>query len=355
MQRSVAMSTAAFTTATADFGVVIPSRPEHLHWAKGTCASVRYYMPGTPICILLDGSRRDAPTDLEAVYGVQVICRDDVEHHALRDTSFGSLNAKGSALWLSPFETYLLLDADAVVWGDLRRLADFDRFDFVIDTPIGDRAEVRKSVMDAAAIAKAFPDFDARAHVDEYVNTGTYFGRRGVLDLERYLEFLRFKQRNPGLVYGDQGPFNFMLFGAADEGRVRVRQRPLQVLTGRSTRESLARRFAFSDGRPVTSGEPVVLHWVSSPKPRVREGRGDYFAPMTFFRLRFRVDSRGGGPTRVDVLRLRFEDAACKDFRGRNLRGRWHGLRRRWGRKYRHVKHLTRALVPDRLIHALRR
>jgi hypothetical protein len=101
--------------ATSDFGVVIPAKSEHLHWVRGTCSSVRYFMDETPICVLLDGD--DFPDDL-ASYGVIVVRREEVEPRELRELSFGSLKAKNVALWASPFETYLLLDADAVAIDD---------------------------------------------------------------------------------------------------------------------------------------------------------------------------------------------------------------------------------------------
>ncbi len=351
---TIAASPAPDRHAGEEFGVVIPAKPEHLHWARGTCASIRYFMGDTPICLLLDGGRSQTPSELVATYGVQVICRDDVEQTELRGF-FGSLRVKGAAHWLSPFETFLLVDADTVVWGDMRSLADFERFDYIVDEPIGDLDEVRKSVMDADAVTAAFPDFDARAHVHQFVNTGAYFARRGIIELDRYLEFLTFARAHPRLVYGDQGPFNFMVFGAADAERVRVAQRELQVLTGRTTRPELERRFAFADGSPVVGGDPVALHWVGSPKPRVREGSGDYFEPMTFFRRRFRAELRGGKPRATDVSALRLEDVLCTDFRGSNLRGRWSAVKRRSHRRYRQGKAHVRARTPDRLVELVRR
>ena len=282
------------SSANHDFGVVIPAKPEHLHWVRGACASVRYFMDDTPICVILDGE--DFPDALRETYDVHVLRRAEVEHHELRAVSFGSLRAKNTALWVSPFESFLLLDADAVVWGDMRRLLpDPGRFDFVLDAPIGDPEKVRRSVMDVDAVSRLFPDFDAGRHASEYVNSGAYFARRGMLDLDRYLELVRIAQSQPGMFYGSQGVFNFMVFSAADEGELRLNQRELQVTTGDTTREQVVRRFAFCDSRPTVVGDPVVLHWAGSPKPRVRERGRDYFEPMTFFRREFRRAVRGGG------------------------------------------------------------
>ena len=52
-------------------------------------------------------------------------------------------------------------------------------------------------------------------------------------------------------------------------------------MTGRTRREDVVRRFEFLDSGPAAGGDPVVLHWVGSPKPRVRQRGRDYFEPMT--------------------------------------------------------------------------
>jgi hypothetical protein len=311
-------------------------------------------MDDTPICVILDGE--GFPDDLRETYDIRVVLRDDVAHPELRELSFGSLKAKNVVLWDSPFERYLLIDADAVVWGDMRRHAEFARFDFVLDSPSAKGDYVDRWVMDVDAVSRNFPEFDAHGNAHRFVNTGAYFGTRGLLSLDRYLDVLRFARAHPGMFYGSQGVFNFMVFSTADAGALRVGQRELQVTTGDTPREELARRFAFTDSRPDVVRDPVVLHWAGSPKPRVREGNGDYFAPMTFFRLEFRRSSRQATrPGRTDLLRLRLEDALCTDWRGTNARGRLGRLQRRLEQRRARWRVAVRARVPDRLVDTLRR
>jgi hypothetical protein len=304
-------------------------------------------MEDTPICVILDGDR--APTDLRRAEGVTILTRDEIEPD-VREACFGSARAKNAALWASPFETFLLLDADTIVWGDMRTAADFERYDFIVDTP---GVEPTYSVMDVERVAAAFPGFDAPSHVGSYVNNGVYFGRRGILDLEHYLYAVRVAREQPGMFYGSQGSFNYMLFNAADEGSIRLGQRELQVQTGRTARADLLRRFGFDGSQPVVTGDPVVLHWVVSQKPRVRGRRDDYFEPMTHFRFEFRRAARRGSRSAVDMWRLRLEDMACSDFRGRNLRGRVAGVRRRSRGRYAEIKVRVRRRTPDWLVAAL--
>lgn len=333
--------------APEQFGVVIPANEEHLHWVRGTCASVRHFMGDTPICVVLDGA--EFPEELTA-YGVGVIRRDEVEPRALRDLSFGSLRAKNTPLWVSPFETFLMLDADTVVWGDMRRLVDFERFDFVLDRG---GVEPTRYVMDVDAVAAHVPEFDARRHLGSFVNTGAYFGRRGALDLDRYLDLIRLSGANPGMFFGSQGLLNAMIFSAADRGEVRVQQRELQVMTGRTPREDVVRRFPFVDSQPVLTGEPVALHWAGSAKPRVRQRGRDYFEPMTYFRREFRRATRAETAAARD-LRLRLEDMLCADWRGTNVRGRVARTRRNVRPRYARYKAAARRRTPDWLVAAVR-
>jgi hypothetical protein len=342
----------------ADFGVVIAATPDHLHWVRGVCASIRYFMGDTPIALLLDGKR--SVQDLRDTYGVRLIRVSEIEHPGLRGLS-GSTKAKLAALWVAPFERFLFVDADAIVWGDVRQLADLDRFDFVVDTPYGPRAS-RLGVMDAAAASRHFSHFDAQKHEVDYVNTGVFFARRGVLELDRYLELVEFGRANPGIFLSDQGLFNFMLFSAVDEGKLRLDHQELQVKVGEgnTTHGDLVRRFRFANGQPEVDGAPVVIHWVGTLKPTLQGGENDFFEPMTFFRRRFQLARRDGAElSALDELRLRLEDFACGDWRGENLRGRLRRRRRRAVRGARNsvgrAKIAARTRTPDRLVSTLRK
>lgn len=342
----------------APFGVVIAATSDHIHWVRGACASVRYFMGETPIALLLDGER--SVTDLQRSYGVQVVRQSKLEQPELRALK-GSTKAKLAALWASPFSRFLYLDADAVLWGDISRLADLERFDFVLDAPYGIRRS-RLGVMDADAANRHFPQFDAVRHEVDYVNTGAFFARRDVLDLGRYLELVRFTKGNPGVFFNDQGIFNFLVFSAVDEGTLRVDQQKLQVKVGEgdTTHDSLVREFRFANGRPDLINKPVVIHWVGTLKPTMRGGQDDFFEPMTFFRRQYRLAGHDGRePNALDDLWLRFEDITCGDWRGENLRGRLRRRRRHAMTRVRFIaaraKVVARTKMPSRLVTRLKR
>jgi hypothetical protein len=182
---------------------------------------------------------------------VTIVTRNEIEPE-VRKGCFGSARAKNAALWASPFETFLLVDANTIVWGDMRTAADFERYDFVVDRP---GVEPTYSVMDVERVAAGFPASTPRGTSGSYVNNGVYFGRRGLLDLECYLDAVRAAREQPGMLYGSQGPFNYMLFKAADEGSIRLEQRELQVQTGRTARADLIRRLGFDGSEPIVTGD----------------------------------------------------------------------------------------------------
>jgi hypothetical protein len=156
---------------------------------------------------LRDSRRRSRPRRSATRRG-----RDDPDEDEIapevREACFGSARAKNVALWASPFETFLLVDADTIVWGDMRTAADFERYDFVVDRP---GVEPTYSVMDVERVAAGFAASTPRGTSGSYVNNGVYFGRRGLLDLECYLDAVRAAREQPGMLYGSQGPFNYML------------------------------------------------------------------------------------------------------------------------------------------------
>jgi hypothetical protein len=315
-------------------------------------------MGETPIALLLDGEA--SVTDLQRTYEVHIVRQSALEHPGLRALQ-GSTKAKLAALWVSPFSRFLYLDADTVLWGDIARLADFERFDFVLDAPYGVRRS-RLGVMDAEAVIRHFPRFDAVRHEVDYVNSGAFFARRNALDLDRYLELVQFAQHHPGVFFNDQGFFNFLVFSALDEGTLRVDHQPLQVKVGESnaTPESLARQFRFANGRPAVVDKPVVIHWVGTLKPTMYGRQDDFFEPMTFFRRQYRLaryDRRK--PNALDELSLRLEDFTCGDWRGENLRGRLRRRRRRAMTRFRSLvgraKIAARTRVPSRLVSTLKK
>jgi hypothetical protein len=291
---------------------------------------VRYFMPGVPICLIVDGRLR--VDDLARTYGVTVLDHDTVADPMLRARSFGWGLTKMIAFWESPWETFLCLDPDTMVWGDVQRLGNFDRYDVVLDQqfargvdgtivnpmlcgflgqPKPDaalrRQVVDRCLFDIEQLEEHFPDFDWRCHLHSFAWTGAFFARRGLFGLDAYIELLDFAERHPGVfIGGEMGFLNFMIFRAVDLGTVRATNEPLQVLVCEEDPNELRRRFAVSERGPeVRDGDAAVIHWTGPRKPTVWSRALP--APMTFMRRRHVHQAYGATGLRAGWMLLREE------------------------------------------------
>jgi hypothetical protein len=311
-----------------EFGVIIACSGESLRFARGCCASVRYFMPEVPICLIVDG--RLSVDDLVRTYGATVLDRDTVMDPTLRARSFGWGLTKMIAFWESPWETFLCLDPDTMVWGDVARFGDFAHYDVLLDQQFA-RAEgggivnpllcdfldqpspdaalrrqvVDRCLFDLGRLEEHFPDFAWRDHLYGFSWTGAFFARRGLFPLGAYVELLDFAERHPGVfIGGEMGFLNFMVFSAVARGSVRATNEPLQVLVCEEDPTTLRQRFSVSaDGPVVRAGDAAVIHWTGPRKPTLWSRALP--APMTFMRRRHLRDAYGATGLRADWMLLR--------------------------------------------------
>jgi len=80
---------------------------------------MRHYCPDVPICLTVDGDF--AVSDLEQKYDLIVLRTPELPSEEMRELLCGNYRAKLAALWEGPFDFYVWLDSDAMVWGDFTR------------------------------------------------------------------------------------------------------------------------------------------------------------------------------------------------------------------------------------------
>jgi hypothetical protein len=294
-----------------DFGVIIGCCKRDYLFAKGTIASVRHFLGDVPICLLVDGT---FPTDeMNKAYGVQTLYRADVKDDFLRSRSFGWGLTKMVCFWESPFERFLWLDADTVVWGDIRKkLFREGNWDIYTDKSDGSfsREDVTEWFFDVDKLEQRYPGFNWQRYAGSYYCTGIWASRRGVFPLQEYKDILNVVDEDPSLFKcAEMGLLNFMIFRAMEEGRAKVASGAVQVIVHDFTLEELDRRYNVSHGEPVeVSDDPVVLHY-TIPKPVISEG--PVVRPMTYFRRLAMKDGNGISGLRAE-LHLRLEDVCWK-------------------------------------------
>jgi len=282
-----------------DFGIIVACCAHDYIFAQATCASIRYFMGDTPICLLVDGYSPSAVRNMEKAYNVQVINRLNVSNDFLKKNSFGWGLTKMISFWESPWTNFLYLDADTIAWGDIFQEIStlFKDFDLVIDLPKSHNSDetISHFFFDIPAVEKYFPDFDWRKYRDYYFCTGTFFSRRNVFSLEEYKDMLYFMSQHPGVFkFGEMGLLNYMIFRSYQEGKIKLISKDIQWIMPDFSIEQEQKRFPISKNGYISDsdvGEPTVLHWCG-PKP-YNSVTGVYLEPMDFFRQKFMEDAFG--------------------------------------------------------------
>lgn len=306
---------------TEHLGIILVASPFDWLFAKGAIASCRHFMPQCPIQLIVDG---EIDTTLaEQNFGVQTVRARDIENSQLRRLGFGWGTTKLLAFWVSTTETFLYLDSDAVLWGDLSDKLDMSGWDYVASIRKNqalDREAVEQWFFDVPFVENHFPGWDWRSASAHFFCPGVFAARKGAFEIEEYLSILRLDKRHPGkFKFGDMGFHNLMVFRGAERGSLRVDARDFQVIFPEHPREELQARFAFTNTNApiVRPGDEQVLH-MPDHKPLV-DSPACHSLPMTFFRLEYLRQTEGlvGPPA---MTRLRQEDANYGQLRREFLR-----------------------------------
>ena len=293
----------------ADIGFSVACYKGDVPLLRGCLASIKYFAPDAPICLVIDGDFDSRP--FEKRYGVTCIRRGDVQHPELRALSFGYGITKLVALWESSFERVIHIDADAVMWVDIRKNLPDGDWDFVHNEPHEAITELiqKTQYFNPEFVFKFIEFFDWKDC--PFFNTGVYFFRRGKLDLTECIHLLKLRVENiENFGAGEQGILNIIVFRAMKEGRLKVKQAHLQSAVPVLTKTELESRFQICDGKPLSWFQPTVVHW-AGPKPY--KVNPDVFSlPMDFFR---ELGMREFGlPKWLPVdLAMRFDEFKCRD------------------------------------------
>ena len=173
----------------APFGFVTGCHAGDKFMVQATLASMRHYCPDVPICLTVDGDFD--VSDLEKEYDLIVLRVSELPSETMRNLVSGSGRAKLAAMWEGPFEFYVWLDSDAIVWGDftpqVRTDVDFQIFWSEISIP-ADATEIPPWLphfyFDPQKLRRFDPEFDWRGHA--YFSSGAFACRRDAIPFEKW-------------------------------------------------------------------------------------------------------------------------------------------------------------------------
>ncbi len=255
---------------------------------QATLASMRYYCPSVPICLVVDGEFD--VSDLVKEYGIIPLRVADLSSPDIRKLVEGNYKAKLAAMWEGPFEYYVWLDSDAIVWGDfapqVRTDVDFQIFWSEISIP-ADAAAVPSWLphfyFDPEKLRHFDAEFDWRGHA--YFSSGAFGCRRNAIPFELWDRTESWARQSPGLfAWGEMGMLNYVVYAMAQRKELNITRSDLQHISGHHGVAELKQDCAVSNWHfPKTIQRPRVAHFCER-KPLLFDS-DTYSRPFTIARL----------------------------------------------------------------------
>jgi len=264
---------------------------------QATLASMRHYCPDVPICLTVDGDFD--VSDLESEYGLMLLRVSELPSNKMRELMSGSPRAKHAAMWEGPFEFYVWLDSDAIVWGDftlqIRTDVDFQIFWREISIP-ADATKIPPWLphfyFDPLALRHFDVDFNWRGNA--YFSAGAFACKRDVIPFKDWMKAELWGKQVPGLFgdFGDQPLLNYFVHSMTRRGEIKTAMSDLQHIWGHHGKEELVEECVGSGWYfPKKIRRPRVAHFCGR-KPLLFD-RHSYSRPFTIARLEHHRRRRG--------------------------------------------------------------
>ena len=290
---------------------------------QATLASMRNYCPEVPICLLVDGDVE--VEDLRREYDLLVMRPRDLPHTGMAQLVSGNYRIKLAAMWEGPFEFYVWVDSDALIWGDftsqIDTSVDFQIFWSEISIP-SDAKEIPPWLthfyFDLDKLKKRDSDFQWRGH--PYFSAGVYASRRNFVTFN---EWMAVEEWNEGKTdwlfrFGDQGILNYLVHSLAQRKQRKVIMSDLQYHVGHHGQREIDIDTSGSGWRfPVRISRPRVCHFCGQ-KPLLHNWRA-YSRAFTIARLEHHRIKKSQIGAWLAVLREEFQ-VILKKLRGRSQR-----------------------------------
>jgi hypothetical protein len=272
----------------APFGFVTGCHAGDKFMVLATLASMRHYCPNVPICLTVDGDFD--VSDLEREYDLILLRVSELPSKQMRKVICGNYRAKLAAMWEGPFEHYVWLDSDAIVWGDftpqIRTDVDFQIFWSEISIP-AEATEIPAWLphfyFDPQKLRRFDAEFDWRGHA--YFSSGAFASRRNAIPFDVWDKAESWEEQSPGLfAWGEMGMLNYLVHAMAQRSELRIAMSNLQHIWGHHGKEELIEDCVGTDWHfPTEIRRPRVGHFCGR-KPFLFD-RKAYSRPFTIARL----------------------------------------------------------------------
>ena len=271
----------------APFGFVTGCHAKDKFLVQGTIASIKYFCPDIPICLVVDGTFD--VSDLTSQYDLIILRVSDLPSQKMRNLLSGNYRAKLSAMWDGPFEFFIWLDSDAIVWGDFTHLVRKD-----VDFHIFWRGSTQCSTSDEINMFKHYhfdPDklnnFDPTFQWEgrTYFCSGAFACRKNAITFEEWMTIESWNLEEPNLfAWGEMGMLNYLVHSKAQQGKLNITCDDLQHIWVEHGKEELIKDCASSGWKlPKNVARPRIAHFCGF-KPLLHIP-SSYSKPFTIARL----------------------------------------------------------------------
>jgi hypothetical protein len=272
----------------APFGFVTGCHAEDKFMVQATLASMKYYCPAVPICLVVDGVFD--VSDLVKEYDIIPLRVADLSSPDMRKLIGGDYRAKLAAMWEGPFAYYVWLDSDAIVWGDftaqIRLDVDFQIFWSEISIP-AEATEIPAWLphfyFDPVKLLRFDPNFEWRGRA--YFSAGVFACRRNAIPFDVWGRTESWARQSRGLfAWGEMGMLNYLVHAMAQRKELKIARSDLQHIAVHHGVDELKQDCADSNWHfPETIRRPRVAHFCGR-KPFLFD-RDSYSRPFTIARL----------------------------------------------------------------------
>jgi hypothetical protein len=299
----------------APFGFVTGCHAGDKFLVQATLASMKHYCPNVPICLVVDGDFD--VSDLVKQYQLIVLRVSELPCETMLNLTRHDYRAKLAALWEGPFEFYVWLDSDAIVWGDftsqVRTDVDFQIFWSEISIA-SDATEIPPWLphfyFDPQKLRQFDNDFDWRGHA--YFSAGAFACRRNAISFARWIEVESWGKQVPGLfAWGDMGMLNYHVHSMSRRGEIKSARSNLQHIREHHGEHELVQDCRSAAWRfPKTINRPRVAHFCGR-KPFLLDHKS-YSKPFTIGRLEHYRKQDGNWSAWLAVLHEECRRVAAK-------------------------------------------
>lgn len=278
-------------TLPSNFGVYIATYSGDLKYCLGTIQSVRDSIGDVPITLLIDGDCT-LPPWLRRDEKLGFTFTREIEKPLDKRLFTGWGYSKILPFFYGPYDSFLVLDADTIVIGNILQHIDMMR-DFYASAHKPNYRYTDEDITNAffqIEVMEKIVGNRWREFTPNFFLSGVFFSHKGLISYDEFVTaYEENKQHGDFLFPGDQGLLNYILMKKSFD-RLNIGSTFFHFLSSYYRDDpKLTSQFqsALKSFRaPAQSPHPLVIHWGGNTKPYFTNY---IYRPqgMTYFRLKY--------------------------------------------------------------------